>query len=241
MLAISNEQVANRILLALPSEVVKELKPHLKYVELRQGTVICQPDQPVDTVYFINRGIVSLIKRMKDGKAVEIGARGIEGLTSPETLFGIKTPLYEAVVQVPGSAFAISKSGLRNVFGKSRRLSALLFAYVHASASQIAQTAACNRLHTLDQRCCRWLLIAHESARSDSFPLTHEFLAMMLGVRRSGVSVALKKFQEAGMLNYTRGQMTIIERGRLERNSCECYRTIADEFSRMFEHRRPNE
>jgi CRP-like cAMP-binding protein len=110
----------------------------------------------------------------------------------------------------------------------------LIQAYVHASASQIAQTAACNRLHFLEQRCCRWLLIARDNARSDTFPLTQEFLAMMLGVHRPGISVALKRFQDAGMIEYARGRMTIVDRAGIMAAACECYRTICDEFDRLF-------
>jgi CRP-like cAMP-binding protein len=110
----------------------------------------------------------------------------------------------------------------------------LVLAYVHASASQIAQTAACNRLHFLEQRCCRWLLIAADNARSTTFSLTQEFLAMMLGVHRPGLSVALKRFQDAGMIDYSRGHMTISDRAGIEAAACECYRTICDEFDRLF-------
>lgn len=177
---------------------------------------------------------------MEDGRAVEIGTRGIEGLTTPELLLGVKTPLYEAVVHVPGTAFAISRARLKDHFQKTHRLSTAVLAYVHAAASQIAQTAACNRLHLLEQRCCRWLLVAHDSARSDRFPLTHEFLAMMLGVHRPRISVALKKLQAAGVLAYSRGQLTIIDRTRLEQRPCECYRTTADEFDKIFARRRHN-
>lgn len=237
---ISNEQVANRILLGLAADVLKELRPHLHLAELRKGVTISRKGEPINTHYFINRGIVSLIKRMEDGRAVEIGTRGIEGLTTPELLLGVKTPLYEAVVHVPGTAFAISRTRLKDHFQKTHRLSTAVLAYVQAAASQIAQTAACNRLHQLEQRCCRWLLVAHDSARSDRFPLTHEFLAMMLGVQRPRISVALKKLQAAGVLDYSRGQLTIIDRTGLERQSCECYRTTADEFDKIFERRRHN-
>jgi CRP-like cAMP-binding protein len=231
---IGNTDVVNRILLALPAAEFEALRPALSLVDLHHADTVCEPDEPMHHIYFINRGIVSLIKRMKNGEAVEIGARGIEGLTAPETLLGVDMPLFEAVVQIPGSAFRISKAVLQAELHRRPQLEKLIHAYVHASASQIAQTAACNRLHFLEQRCCRWLLIAMDNARSDTFPLTQEFLAMMLGVHRPGISVALKRFQGAGMITYTRGRMTITDRAGIEAEACECYRTICDEFDRLF-------
>jgi CRP-like cAMP-binding protein len=228
------DTLANRILLALPSDLMEELRPHLTLTELHQGLVICTTDEAARDIHFINRGVVSLIKRMKDGRAVEIGARGIEGCTAVSTLLGIDLPLFESVVQVPGNALAIRKPVLQGYFNKSQALRNIVTAYAHASAAQIAQTAACNRLHVLKQRCCRWLLFAHDAARSDTFSITQEFLGMMLGVHRPGVSVAFGKLQKAGMLKYKRGQVTITDRRRLEEASCECYRTIANEFNRLF-------
>jgi len=232
---ISNEQVANRILLALPPEVLKELKPQLRLVELRKGLTISRKGEPITTHYFINRGVVSLLKRMEDGRAVEIGVMGIEALTTPELLLGVNAPLFEAMVHVPGTGFAISRARLKDFFQETHRLSAVVLAYVHAAASQIAQTAACNRLHPLERRVSRWLLVAHDSARSDRFALTHEFLAEMLGVQRPRISVCMKKMQDAGLLDYFRGQLTIIDRARLELQSCECYRTITGEFNKIFD------
>ena len=226
--------ITNRILRSLPPAVLESLSPHFKITELHQGHVMCRPDEPVQESHFINRGVVSLIKRMKDGTAVEIGARGTEGLTAPETLLGLDTPLYEAIVQAPGTAFVIRKSVLQRQFNENHPLRRLVTGYVHAAANQIAQTAACNRLHFLEQRCCRWLLFAHDNAGSDNFHLTQEFLALMLGVHRPGISVALQKFQDAGMVKYVRGQVTITDRRGLEDSSCECYRAVADEYERLF-------
>ena len=229
-----NNELGNRILLALSHRVRAELMEHVTGVDLEHGWTICRPDTPLRDLYFIDQGVVSLIKRMKNGEAVEIGARGIEGITAPETLIGITSPLYEAVVQIPGFAYAIPKTVLQKQVEKHRELRDLLLGYIHASSSQIAQTAACNRLHYLEQRCCRWLLIAHDSARSDVFSVTHEFLAMMLGVHRPGISLALNKFQDAGMLTYVRGHVTIVDRRGLEDAACECYGTIRDEFDSLF-------
>lgn len=228
------DTIGNRILLALPEQERKELLQHLRPIELKRGWQICHAGKEVQDLFFIDRGLVSLIKRMKNGEAVEIGARGIEGITAPETIMGVHFPLYDAVVQLPGFAHAIRKSVLEAELRKRGRLRALILGYIHAAASQIAQTSACNRLHLLEQRCCRWLLIAHDNAQADTFSITHEFLAMMLGVHRPGVSLAMHKFQEDGMLKYERGRLTIIDRAQLEKAACECYQTIRDEFDSLF-------
>lgn len=234
---MTDNTIANRILRALPPDELGRLKPHLTPVELHRGQVIARPDKSVTENYFINRGVVSLIKTMSDGESVEIGARGIEGLTAPETVLGMDMPLFEAVVQIPGAAFMAEKALLREIFAEPGRFRSVTTKYIHAAASQVAQTAACNRLHFLEQRCARWLLFAHDNVQADTFSITHEFLAMMLGVHRPGVSVAIQNFQSAGIVSYVRGQITIRNRRELEQASCECYRTIADEFDRVF---RPN-
>jgi CRP-like cAMP-binding protein len=122
---------------------------------------------------------------------------------------------------------------------KDPAVNKLLQGYMHVAEQQLAQTAACNRLHTLEQRCCRWLLTAHDSVRSDTFPLTHEFLAMMLGVQRPGVSITAAILQKAGFIHYTRGRVTITDRAGLEASACECYDVIRDQFDRLFSHRKP--
>jgi len=234
------DHIGNRILLALPVHEFNRLYQHLRLVELQRGQMICHPGQPVQDFYFINRGLVSLIKRMRNGEAVEIGAQGIEGVTSPEVLLGVATPFHEAMIQVPGAAFHITKSVLQQQFEQGGRLKSLLLSYIHAAADQVAQAAACNRLHVLEQRICRWILTAQDNARSDTFPITQEFLAMLLGVHRPGMSLALAKLQEAGLLKYVRGHLTVIERAKVEALACECYQAIRNEFDRLFPKRDVN-
>ena len=170
---------------------------------------------------------------MRDGRTVEVGAIGIEGIAGIQGLLGIDSAT-ECIVQVPGAALCGNPDALRSEVGRNRNLAVLFQSYYHLIISQIAQTAACNRLHSLEQRCCRWLLIAHDSARSDSFPLTHEFLSMMLGVQRASVSIAAKTLQEAGLIRYFRGQMTITDRTGLEATACECFDTIRRLTDRLF-------
>lgn len=221
-----DRELSNRILSALSPATLQCVKPHLEPVVLQRGRVIYEPDGRIDKLYFVNRGLVSLVRTMKDGRTLEIGTFGIEGVTGQEALFGIDSATLECVVQVPGSAFCASPDFLYAEMQRSQDLQMLLHRYYHLALSQIAQTAACNRLHTLEQRCCRWLLIAHDSARGDSFSLTHEFLAMMLGVQRAGVSLAANALQQAGLIRYARGRMTIADRLGLEAAACECYGTI---------------
>jgi CRP-like cAMP-binding protein len=226
--------LANRFLLALPPATFKRVNAHLEPVTLHRGQVIYRPDARIEKLYFVNRGLVSLVRTMKDGRTVEIGTVGIEGVTGHEALFGIERATLECMVQLPGTAFCGSPEILCAEMRRSQSLLALLHGYYNLALSQIAQTAACNGLHTLEQRCCRWLLIAHDTARDDIFSLTHEFLASMLGVQRAGVSLAANALQQAGLIRYARGRVTITDRGGLEAAACECYGTIRQMIDRLF-------
>lgn len=227
-------RISNRMLLALPPTTLERLRPALEPLDLAKSQVIDHVDAPIDYMYFINRGLVSLVKTMQDGRVVEIEAVGIEGVTDPNALFGIDYAILESVVQIPGTAFRIPRNVLREEMGRDDALRGSMQNYARFAIGQIAQTAACNRLHSLEERCCRWLLIAHDNALSDTFPLTHEFLAMMLGVRRSGVSIAASFLRKAGLIDYARGQVTVRDRGGIEDAACECYRTVRNEIAKLF-------
>ena len=178
--------IANRILLALPPAALNQIRSVLEPVSLIRGQPIAQVEQPLKHVYFVNRGLISVVKSMEDGRAVEIGAIGIEGMTSAITLLGFDKIVLEAVVQIPGSAFRMSRGAALEAMEKHKAFHRIVHDFARFALGQLGQTAACNRLHHLEARCCRWLLIAHDSALSDTSPLTHEFLAMMLGSQRSG-------------------------------------------------------
>ena len=229
------EPIANRLLLSLRPETLERLRPDLELMSLKRGQVIDHVDGKIENLHFINRGLVSLVKTMRDGRSVEIGAVGIEGVTDPSALFGIETAIVETIVQVPGTALRIPLEPLMNEMTGNPDFRGTIKKYVRFAISEIAQTAACNRLHTLEERCCRWLLIAHDSAMSDTFPLTHEFLAMMLGVQRAGVSVTAGVLQKAGFIRYVRGSVTIANRVGLEKASCECYASVQGELKRIFD------
>jgi len=226
-------KINNLILLALPAESLKRLYVHLEHVALERHCIIHEASRHIEFSYFVNRGLISLVKAMQDGRVVEIGAVGIEGLTDPTAVLDSDKAALDTIVQIPGDAYRIRLSTLKRLIEDDDRLRIFLQEYAVFTTRQLAQTAACNRLHTVEERCARWLLIAHDSAMSDSFPLTHEFLAMMLGARRSGVSIAAHTLKKAGMIDYSRGNVTILDRAGLEEVACECYGTIQAELAEL--------
>ena len=228
----SNE-LGNRLLLSLPKATLTRLLPALELRTTTRGVVIKRMDQPVEHYYFVNRGLISLLKTMHDGRSVEIEVVGIEGFTSPHTLFGLNRAATDAIVQIPGNAFCIRRDDLMHFMAEDARLYEALENYAHFAYSAVAQTAACNRLHLLEARCCRWLLVSHDSARSDNFQLTHEFLAMMLGVQRSGVSAAASALQKKGLIRYLHGQVSVTNRAGLEERACECYAAMQKEYENL--------
>lgn len=226
--------ITNRILRSLPSATLKHILPALEPLNTVRWQVIDRVDRPIEYLYFINRGLVSFVKTMQDGRTVEVGAVGIEGVTDPNSLFTIDKAIVESIVQIPGTAFRIRRDVLRYAMAKDDALREMMQKCARFAISQLMQTAACNRLHSLEERCCRWLLIAHDSALSKTFPITHEFLAMMLGVQRAGVSIAANYLQKAGLIQYTRGRVTITNRSGLEDAACECHGAVRAELDKLF-------
>ncbi len=233
-MSFENEQILNRILLATLPEVREQLLYNSDRVELSPGHVVYRASAPVQQLYFINSGLVSLIEIMEDGRSVEIGVVGVEGFVGVFALYGAGNALVDYVVQVPARAFRIDRKTLQDELSKDQAFRDLVQRYLFLLARQLAQTAACNRLHSLKQRCCHWLLVAHDNALSDSFPLTHEFLALLLGVQRPSVSTTANNLQKRGLIRYTHGNITILDRGAIEKDSCECYRTIRRETDELF-------
>jgi CRP-like cAMP-binding protein len=225
------EGFENRILSALPRESVERLAVHLETVELTQGMTLGHADSPIDQVYFLNRGLVSLVKTLEDGQSIEVATVGIEGMVGlPVVLAGGDRSLTDYIVQVPGVASCIAPRQLRDEVRRDRALAALLSQYAQETFLQFIQIAACNGLHSVRERCCRWLLIAHDNAGSDGFPLTHETLAALLGVQRAGVSNVAHSLRQAGLIDYRHGSVTIENRSALEREACECYRILRAQF-----------
>jgi len=228
------DDITNRVLLSLSRDSWNRLRPALEVCTLAQGDVINRADRQIEHLYFINRGLVSIIKTMRDGQAVGVGTIGVEGVCNVHAVFGINEPFLETVVQIPGTAFRIEVGICRRLIATDDSVREVLKNYVHYSVATIAQTAACNGLHHVEERCCRWLLIAHDSARADTFSLTHESLAATLGVQRAGISVTAKALQEAGTIRYRYGRVTIIDRLALEDAACECYAASKSLLRKMF-------
>jgi CRP-like cAMP-binding protein len=230
-----HKQITNRMLLSLPQATVRRLLPAFEWVETRRGDVIDHVTGPVRHLYFINRGMVSLVKAMHDGRTVEVGVVGPEGITDCNALFVSDRAVLDAMVQIPGSAVRISLPAMREIMTADAALQRMMARYSGFAIGQLAQTAACNRLHSLEERCCRWLLTAEDAALSCTFPLTQEFFAMMLGVQRSGVSLTAARLRNNGVVSYLRGKVTILDRAALEESACECYAERRSEIDRLFD------
>jgi CRP-like cAMP-binding protein len=225
--------IANRILAQLPTEEYERLSPHLEPVSLVLGDVLHYPQEPVTHVYFPNQGTVSVIATFEDGGGVEVGVVGNEGMFGVNVVLGSLTTPHEAVVQLPGDALRISTHMVKEEFRRCGQLHDLILRYTQAFIIQLAQTAACNRSHPMSGRLARWLLMSHDRAMTDELLLTHEFIAVMLGTRRAGVSEAAGKLQNDGLIKYRRGRIQITDRKGLEAFSCECYPIVKREFDRL--------
>lgn len=223
----------NRILAALQPEEMERLLPHMEQVELRLGEVISRPNEPIKHVYFPHRGTISIISILEDGSQVEVGVVGNEGMYGMPVALGTETSPLLAIVQLAGGATKMSADVLREEVGHCGRLHNLLLRYGHAFFIMVAQNAACNRRHPLDGRLCRWLLMGQDRVKSDELELTHEFLSVMLGVRRAGISEAARKLQDQGLISYRRGRIHIVNRQGLAGTSCECYEVVKKEFDRL--------
>jgi CRP-like cAMP-binding protein len=230
-----NKKTGNRLLDALSSATFVRIEPHLESLDLILGQEIHNPGDTADFAYFPTSGLISVVATMNDGASVEIGVAGNEGMFSVATILGDETPSQRAMVQLPGKALRVKARRFRREMQVDVAMHTMLLRYTMATLSAVAQTAACNRLHNLEQRCARWLLTAHDRAGNNRFPLTHEFLAMMLGVRRPGVTLAAQSLQSGALITYSHGIMTVLDREGLEEVSCECYRAIQDDFNRLME------
>jgi CRP-like cAMP-binding protein len=226
-------RLSNRLLGALPASSRKRIAPFLERVALRPGTILTRNGAAISDLYFVESGMVSLVKWMKNGQAIEIGAVGYEGIAPPAAIFNLQRAVLESVVQIGGSALRIRQEDLRKLLAQDRDLSQMMISYAEVAMSLLAQTAACNILHGVEERCCRWLLTAHDSARSDAFPLTHEYLGLMLGVRRASISVAAENLQRFGFIDYGRGKVRVSDRLGLEKAACECYATMQAELNAL--------
>lgn len=223
----------NRLLAALSKCEYNRLAPHLNFISLSLGQILYEAEEPITQVYFPNNSLVSLIITAENGSTVEVGIVGNEGMVGIPVILGTNTTTTTGVVQMAGSAMQINADILNIEFERGGTLQKLLLRYVQALHTQVSQAAVCNRLHTLEARLARWLLTVSDRIQSDKLPLTQEYISHMLGVRRSGVTVAAGSLSKQGIISYNRGQITIVNRERLEATSCECYRLIKDELARL--------
>jgi CRP-like cAMP-binding protein len=223
----------NRVLAALPSEDLIRLWPRLEPVEFRLRDVIQVPDEPIAAVYFPESGFVSMLALLVDGSAAEVGIVGCEGMTGLPLLLGSDRSPAEAMVQASGTFLRLGAAAFQEEQDRSPPLRKLLLRYTLAFQVQVTQTAACNGHHALDQRLARWLLMAHDRVEGDEFPMTQEVLATMLCVHRPGVTIAARLFQQAGLIRYANGSITVIDRAGLESASCECHGVVKREFQRL--------
>jgi CRP-like cAMP-binding protein len=213
----------NRLLDMMPAADLEQLMPHLREVTLHYKMSLYEADRPIKYVYFPVQGVASLVSTMSDGSSAEIGTIGNEGIVGVPVILGDTVAPTNVYIQVPGTGLRLSAGILAGLLESSTATRVLMLNYVHAFFNQVAQSAACNHFHSVDQRCCRWLLMTHDRVQSDDFMLTQEFLAMMLGVRRSGVTEAARKLKRLKLIDYGRGHVTILDRAGLEKCSCECY------------------
>jgi CRP-like cAMP-binding protein len=225
--------MGNRLLDSLPRPDLERLRPHLEAVSVGVKHVVYEPNGPIKHVYFPINCVISLVTYLEDGASVEMATIGLEGMVGLPIFLGTDTMPSRAFGQVPGDALRITAAAFTEEIERNGPLVRVLNRYTQALFNQVAQTTACNRVHLVEQRCARWLLQTHDRVGSDQFSLTQEFLAQMLGVRRSGVSAAAGLLQKAGLIRYARGWITVLDRPGLESASCECYRVIKREFDRL--------
>lgn len=223
----------NRLLRKLPQDEYQRLLPNLEPVSLDFEQVLCEPRVPMPYAYFPDQGVVSVVDKMDDGTIIEVGTVGCEGMIGLAVLLGADSMRSMVFVQVAGSGVRMRATALKEEAGKNSPFRRILLLYSMAFLTQVSQAVACNGLHKLRQRCCRWLLMTQDRFNSEKLPLTHDLLAIMLGVRRSSVTEVLQSLQGEGLIRYSRGKIAILDRKGLEAATCDCYRIVNEEFNRL--------
>jgi len=224
----------NQLLAWLPPERLQRLLPHLEYVELELGQVLFESGAKVEHVYFPTTAIISLLYVLEDGSgSAEIAVVGFEGIAGISLFMGGESTPSRAVVQSAGQGFRLMAGVMLQEFNLAGPVLNVLLRYTQALITQMAQTAVCNRHHTVDQQLCRWLLLSLDRLRSNELVMTQALIANMLGVRREGVTEAACRLEKAGAISYQRGRITVIDRPLLERRSCECYAVVRKEYNRL--------
>lgn len=228
-----NPDRQNHLLNALPVADFESLQPHLKLVPVELGAALYEPDIEMRYLYFPTNSIVSLLYVMADGASAEIAVVGNEGVVGVALFMGGATTPSRAVVQSAGHALRLPSQVLKDEFIRGGAMQHLLLRYTQALLTQMAQTAVCNRHHSLDQQLCRWLLLSLDRLQANELIMTQELIANMLGVRREGVTEAAGQLQKAGLIRYSRGRITVLDRPGLEARTCECYAVVKHECDRL--------
>lgn len=246
MMPALHSPTQNAMLAALPASVLQRLEPNLERVDMTLGDTLYESGDKLQYVYFPLTSIVSLLYVMENGASAEIAVVGNEGIVGIHLFMGGETMPNRAVVQSTGEGYRMRASVLKDEFNRSggRRVGALqklLLRYTQAVITQTTQTAACNRHHSVDQQLCRWLLLCIDRLPTNQLDMTQELIANMLGVRREGVAIVAGKLQNAGLITYKRGHITVVDRARLEDRVCECYAVVKREYDRLLPPKRGDE
>jgi CRP-like cAMP-binding protein len=223
----------NQLLAALPKAELERWQPHLEYVAMRLGEVLYESGDTLAHAYFPTTAIVSLLYQSQNGASAEIAVVGHEGILGVSLFMGGGSTPSRAVVQSAGHGFRLRAQLMKDEFDRAGPVLHLLLRYTQALITQMSQTAVCNRHHSLDQQLCRWLLLSLDRLRGYQLDMTQELIGNMLGVRRSGVTESALKLQRAGLIRYARGRITVLDRGGLEKRSCECYGVVKKEYDRL--------
>jgi CRP-like cAMP-binding protein len=223
----------NRLLAALPVRSFERLSEQLERIELTFKQLLLEPEQPIEQIYFLERGVCSIVMTAENGAVVEIATVGREGFIGTPVLLSTDLAAETTLCQIPGGALRMSAAQFRDALTVDPALQRICLRYTQGLISQISMSAACNRLHNIEERAARWLLMTHDRVDGDSFPLTQEFLSQMLGVRRQAVNVAAGMLQQAGLITYSQGVVTVVDRAGLEGTSCECYGMIRQIYDRL--------
>ena len=225
----------NLILKSLPAEDFNQLLPDLEPVNLASGEVLYRPEEPIKYVYFPNNAMVSVVATTVEGQCAEVGVVGFEGMVGLDVLLGADSSLNETFVQLPDGGLRMTTAAVRKHFTQSGALHDSLLRFIRLLMMQISQTALCNRLHTVEERLARWLLLCRDRSPTADLRLTQEFLGIMLGTNRATITVAALALQSGGFIRYTHGLITVLDRDGLEHFSCDCYRTVKKEYDRFLQ------
>ena len=227
------DQRTNRLLSLLSDDDYEHLRPHLSPIALEYRKILYEAARPIEHVYFPVDGVASMVITSAEGASAEVGTIGSEGMVGLPVCLGDREAPSSVYVQVPGTGLKMDADAFRGELAHCPTLNLAMLRYTHAFFNQVAQSAACAHLHRVEQRCCRWLLMTRDRMPSDEFLLTHEFLGMMLGVRRTTVTEVMGSLQKAGLIRYRRGHVSILDPEALRSRACECYDISRLEFDRL--------